>query len=367
VKQEIISLGCEVIGEGFTTVETLGTFDDTIRLNIQLRTANHVYFLVEKLMASSVDELYAGIKKIAWEEILFEDGYFSVNSVTDHPEIQNTMFLNLRVKDAVADRFQEMRNKRPDSGSEKNRAVIFVYWKSNEALVYIDTSGEPLTKHGYRKLSLRAPLQESLAAAMIMSTRWDKEGAFVNPMCGSGTLAIEAALMACNKAPGLIRDNFSFMHVKGYKDTMYKSIQKEAEEKVAPNIPCKIIAGDIDHEALRAARTNAEHAGVDHLIEFTKHDFQNTPIPEQAGVVMFNPPYGERLGATDQLEVTYAQIGDFLKKNCRGYWGYVFTANPMLAKKIGLKAKRKIDFYNGQLKCKLLEFELYEGSKKVYS
>ncbi len=170
--------------------------------------------------------------------------------------------------------------------------------------------------------------------------------------------------MACDKSPGLIRDNFGFMHVKGYNPETFRTIQKQAEEKIAATIPCKIIAGDIDHEALRAARTNAENAGVDHLIEFIKSDFQNTPIPDHVGVVMFNPPYGERLGATDQLENTYAQIGDFLKKNCRGYWGYVFTANPMLAKKIGLKAKRKIDFYNGQLKCKLLEYELYEGSKK---
>lgn len=364
VKEEIGLRGFSVISEGFTSVETSGTFTDTIRLNIELRTVNHIYFLIEKFIAATMDDLFSALKKIPWEDIIPDDGYFSVHSVSDHPQVTNTMFLNLRVKDAIADRFQEAINKRPDSGSEKDKSVIFIFWKNNEASVYIDTSGEPLTKHGYRKFSMKAPLQESLAAALIMATRWDKNIPFVNPMCGSGTLAIEAAMMACEKAPGLLRNNFGFMHVKGYNAETYHSARSDAESKVLKDISCKIISSDIDHDALRAARSNAENAGVEHLIQFVKSDFQNTPVPETPGIVMFNPPYGERLGAADQLEITYSSIGDFLKTSCKGYWGYILTANPDLAKKVGLKTKRKIDFYNGQLKCKLLEYELYEGSKK---
>lgn len=364
VKQELIDLGFPALSEGFTTVETVGTFDDAILLNLHLRTANHVYFLVEKFMAATMEELYQKTTSIAWENILPDNGYFSVHSVSDHAEVGNTMFLNLRVKDAIADRFMKVLEKRPDSGSEKEKAVIFIFWKENEAFLYIDTSGEPLTKHGYRKISMKAPLQESLAASMIMATKWTTENSFVNPMCGSGTLAIEAALMACHKPPGLIRTNFGFMHVKGYQPANYDALYKAASEKVLPTISCKIVASDNSLDALDAARSNASTAGVEHLITFIKSDFLNTPLPEQRGVVIFNPPYGERLGASEQLELTYASIGDFLKKNCKGYWGYIFTANPDLAKKVGLKAKRKIDFYNGQLKCKLLEYELYEGSRK---
>ena len=133
---------------------------------------------------------------------------------------------------------------------------------------------------------------------------------------------------------------------------------------ISEKISCRIVAGDVDHGALKAAKTNAENAGVQHLIEFVNSDFSIMPVPEEPGIVIFNPPYGERLGSAEQLENTYAAIGDFLKKSCKGYWGYVLTANPALGKKIGLKPKRKIDFYNGQLPCKLLEFEMYEGSRK---
>ncbi|MBX7107700.1 MAG: class I SAM-dependent RNA methyltransferase [Chitinophagales bacterium] len=364
VKQEVVTLGFQVTAEGFTTVETSGTFEDCMLLNLHLRTANHVYFMVEKFTAATMDELYSLVTAIEWEKILPADGFFSVHNVSNHEEAGNTMFLNLRVKDAIADRFMKVLEKRPDSGSGKERAVLFIFWKDHEAFLYIDTSGEPLTKHGYRKISMKAPLQESLAAAMIMATKWNTAATFINPMCGSGTLAIEAALMACNKSPGLIRSNYGFMHVSGYAPSVYDELLASAEKKVLPVTGCKIIASDKSIDALEAARSNAQLAGVQHLIQFIKSDFESTPVPEEPGVVMFNPPYGERLGASEELEMLYAQIGNFLKKSCRGYWGYIFTANPELAKKIGLKTKRKIDFYNGQLKCKLLEFELYEGTKK---
>ncbi|MEO6167455.1 MAG: class I SAM-dependent RNA methyltransferase [Chitinophagales bacterium] len=365
VKEELSALNYPAIDEGFTTVETKGTFEDAIRLNLHLRTAVHVYFLVEKFIATTIEELYQKTTAIEWEKILREDGYFSVHNVTNHEEVANTMFLNLRVKDAIADRFMKTLEKRPDSGAEKERAVIFIFWKDNEVFLYIDTSGEPLTKHGYRKISLKAPLQESLAAAMIMATKWTPQSSFINPMCGSGTLAIEAALMACKKPPGLIRTNFGFMHVKGYLPATYDALFKVASDQVLPAIESKIIASDNSIDALNAARANADHAGVKHLIQFIKCDFESTPVPDEQGIVIFNPPYGERLGSSEQLELTYSTIGDFLKKSCRGFWGYIFTANPELVKKVGLKTKRKIDFYNGQLKCKLLEYELYEGSKKT--
>jgi putative N6-adenine-specific DNA methylase len=204
---------------------------------------------------------------------------------------------------------------------------------------------------------------EALASATIMATQWDGKSPFVNPMCGSGTLAIEAALMAQNRKPGLQRMNYSFMHFIGYNEEVFfeeRRILKDITDKT--NLP-HIIASDISSEAVEIAILNARTAGVEHLIEFETCDFAETTVPEGAGVIMFNPEYGERLGTHSKLELTYARIGDFMKKKCQGYRGYIFTGNPDLAKKIGLKASRRFEFFNGKLDCRLLQYELYDGSK----
>ncbi|MFI5136111.1 MAG: class I SAM-dependent RNA methyltransferase, partial [Chitinophagales bacterium] len=187
----------------------------------------------------------------------------------------------------------------------------------------------------------------------------------INPMCGSGTLAIEAALIASNKTPGLIRENFGFMHMTGFDEKKFLLLKKELAEKVDRESKPQIIASDRDRSALSAAKENAKLAGVDHLIQFMQCEFDETKISEEKGVIIFNPPYGERLGATDELKKLYSDIGNFLKQKAAGYFGYVFTANMELAKNIGLKPKSKKNFLNGALECKLLEFDMYEGSKKV--
>jgi putative N6-adenine-specific DNA methylase len=194
---------------------------------------------------------------------------------------------------------------------------------------------------------------EALAAATILATKWDRRAPFVNPMCGSGTVAIEAALLATNRKPGLLRDNYSFMHFKGYDDRVHHVDGLE------------IVASDISANAVKIARSNAQEAGVEDMITFQQCDFEETNVIEgRGGVVYFNPEYGERLGDQSELESTYARIGDFLKKKCKGYSGYIFTGNLELAKKIGLKASRRIEFYNAKLDCRLLEFELYSGSRR---
>jgi putative N6-adenine-specific DNA methylase len=365
LRQEFEQLGFPIINESHTSIETEGTLSDTIRLNLNLRTANRVTFLINQFSAKSPDELYEGIKtKIYWENILDKDGYFSVMSYAEHPSINNSMFVNQRCKDAIADYFLEKYKSRPDSGADKNKTVIYVYWKDNQVSVYLDTSGESLSKHGYRKIPFLAPMQESLAAALILSGKWDKNSHFINPMCGSGTLAIEAALIAADRANGLLRVNYGFMHIKGYDEAVYLEERKKAKEKVKRKLPFKIIATDIEPKAIEAAKQNAMTAGVDHLIEFNVCDFSETQIPEGNGVVMLNPPYGERIGEEAELEFIYTAIGDFFKKRCKGYTGYVFTGNPGLAKKIGLKTKRRMEFYNAKIECRLLEFELYEGTRR---
>ena len=231
--------------------------------------------------------------------------------------------------------------------------------------VFIDTSGETLSKHNYRKLPGSAPMQESLAAATIMASGWDGKTDFVNPMCGSGTLAIEAALMALNKYPGLLRAYYSFMHIEGYNDEYYQSIRTEGRAIALKSTPAKIIATDINPNAINATRMNAQTAGVDHIIDFEVCDFRDTKVPsDNPGVVMINPEYGERLGEYEDLEIIYKAIGDFLKTSCQGYKGFIFTASPNLAKKVGLKASQKTEFFNSKLECRLLAYELYGGSKR---
>lgn len=366
LKVELARLGFNVIKEGATSVEVEGTLIDTIPLNFHLRTANRVTYLISQFPANSPDELHLHMKtKIDWEDVLDVSGYFSVMSYAEHPSINNSMYVNQRCKDAIADFFMEKYKRRPDSGSEKNKTVIYVYWKENNVSVYLDTSGESLTKHGYRKVSFLAPMQESLAAAIILASRWDKNSHFINPMCGSGTLAIEAALIAANRANGLLRNNYGFMHIKGYDELIYLNERKKAKETVKRKLPFKIIATDNDARAIDAAKQNAMTAGVDHLIDFIVCDFAETEIPDGSGVVVINPPYGERIGEEKELEFIYTGIGDFFKRQCKGYTGYVFTGNPHLAKKIGLKTKRRIELYNAKIECRLLEYELYEGSKKA--
>jgi putative N6-adenine-specific DNA methylase len=207
---------------------------------------------------------------------------------------------------------------------------------------------------------------EALAAGTILASRWDRQSPFVNPMCGSGTLAIEAALLATNRFPGLLRENFAFQHIQGYDVAMYKREQEALFAKVSTVEGLKIVATDLSEDAIHISKINAGLAGVSHLIEFTGCDFSETPLPEtETGIVMFNPEYGERLGEVDALEETYGRIGDFMKQQCKGYTGYIFTGNLELARKIGLKPKRRIEFYTGKIDCRLLEYELYAGSRRT--
>ena len=270
----------------------------------------------------------------------------------------------MKVKDAIVDRIKDKKGIRPNSGSDQNKTVIHLYWQDDRAEVFLDTSGETLAKHSYRKIPGKAPMLEALAAATIMATNWDRKSTFINPMCGSGTLAIEAALLATDKSPGFFRMNYGYLHIIGYDEEVFFTERRKLKDKATKQLDFKIIATDISADAVDIAQKNARTAGVEHLIDFNVCDFADTIVPDEKGVVMFNPEYGERLGVHNKLEATYKRIGDFMKQQCKGYRGYIFTGNPDLAKRIGLQAKRRIEFYNGKLDCRLLEYELYEGSKR---
>ncbi len=366
LRDEIQQLGYSIDEEWSTGVAITGTLRDCMRLNMNIRTGNQVMFLLETFKCTNADELYRHLYTMAWEDLIEVDGYLCVTSNVNNPSIDNTMFANVRVKDAIVDRIKEKKGARPNSGSDRNRTVIHLYWQEDEASVYIDTTGETLVKHNYRKLPGKAPMQEGLAAATIMASRWDRRSNFVNPMCGSGTLAIEAALLATNRVPGLLRNNYGFMHIKGYDEAVYEAEFRSIEEKVNDQVDFRIVATDNDPRVMEAARVNADIAGVAGMIEFKECDFLETDVPQdKGGVVMFNPEYGERLGEYEALELVYKSLGDFMKQKCKGYFGYILTASPNLAKKVGLKATRKLEFYNSKLDCRLLEYELYGGTRRT--
>lgn len=364
LQQEVEALGYEPTRVFNTGVELQGTVTDTIPLNLNLRCGSQVLYLLKAFIANDPAELYNELVTIEWEKLIDFSGYFSVTSNVNNEHILTPLFANVKVKDAIVDRIKSIKGIRPNSGPEVNKTVVHLYWQDNRAEIFLDTSGETLAKHNYRKIPGKAPMLEALATSTIMATNWDRKSTFINPMCGSGTLAIEAALLATDKYPGLFRMNYGFMHLSGYDETVFFAERRALKDKAKKETGFKIIATDISADAVDVARKNAKTAGVEHLIDFAVCDFEETDVPAEPGIVMFNPEYGERLGVHTKLEMTYKRVGDFLKKKCLGYRGYVFTGNPDLAKKIGLRAARKIEFYNGKLDCRLFEYELYQGSKR---
>ncbi len=366
LETEIISLGYSPTRVFKTGVELSGTLTDCIKLNLNLRCASQVLYSLKEFKAYNATDLYKVLLNVEWEKLVPAQGYFSISSNVTNDTITNNLFANVKVKDAIADRFREKTGSRPDSGPELNGVVVHLYWKEDLAEIFLDTTGETLSKHGYRKIPGKAPMLESLAAATLLAGKWDRRSPFINPMCGSGTVAIEAALLATNRRPGLYRNNYSFMHVCEYDEIFYSAEFKKLEQQVKEVPGLKIIASDISEDAINISRVNAGIAGVEELIEFETGDFEKTTIPEnEAGVIYFNPEYGDRLGEELALQETYSRMGDFLKQKCKGYTGYIFTGNLELAKKIGLKPKRRIEFYTSKIDCRLLEYELYAGSKDV--
>lgn len=363
LRSELEELGFAIEAEHAGGITVEGTGLDAMRLNLYLRTAYNVLYLLKEFDCDNPTQLYKTINSMAWEEMISPDEYLSVVSRINTPSIDNSMFASMKVKDAIVDRVSEKVGERPDSGSSRDCLVYHLYWQRGRCWFYLNTSGRKLSDRGYRKIPGLAPLRESLAAGIVMATGYDGSVAFVNPMCGSGTLAIEAALIGAGRACGLLRHNYGFMHEIGFDKDLWQSMRRQAK-KVSKKELAPIIATDISNEAVRAAQKNAMTAGVDHLIEFDVCDFAETKVPDGGGIVAMNPEYGMRLGEEGELAGLYGRIGDFFKQKCEGYTGYVFTGNMSLAKKVGLRTSKRIIFYNGDIECRLLKYELYAGTKK---
>lgn len=377
---EVKDMGYKPIEVTENTVVIRGSMRDMMKLNLTLRTAHRVLVPLLRTTCRNIRDLYQAALSIDWENLLEADGYFSVSSIVHNFTIRDTRLPSLYTKDAIADRMREKCQRRPDSGGENKGAAVFIYWEKDEAIIYLDTSGEPLSKRGYRKIPGSAPMQETLAAACLMAMKWDRRAPFLFPMCGSGTPAIEAVMMAMNKAPGSLKGHFAFQSIKGYNriipgesapvvaprqhvgaspEQIWKEmVIAEKEKETTENLP-EIWATDISPEAVENAHSNAIAAGVAPFIKFKACDFGETPIPpNRKGFIFFNPEYGIRLGDPKELAPIYERIGTFMHEKCAGWTGGLITGNPELAHLVNLYYQTRIPFFNGPIDCRLF---LYEG------
>ncbi len=364
LQKEIIELGFKVHSFHKTGVIIEASFQETLLLNLHLRTAYNVLYLLKNFDCTSSEDLYQKTFSLPWEDIIPVDEYLTVVAHTNTSVIKNSMFASQKIKDAIVDRIFNKLAKRPNSGPKHDNVVINLFWKDDKCWLYLNTSGKKLSDRNYRKIPGKAPMQETLAAGVIIATGYTKKEPLINPMCGSGTLAIEAALIALDYAPGLLRDNFGFMHIKNFDKTIWINLKKNAEAKAKKYLPAPIIASDINSKVIEAAQKNSKAAKVDHLIEFKVCNYPDTPIPKEKGIIIFNPGYGIRMGEVSELIETYKGIGDFLKQKCQGHTGYIFSGNTALTKKVGLRTSERLIFFNGALECRLLKYDLYSGSLK---
>lgn len=348
-------------------VETEGTMKDAMILNQRLFTAHRVMYHLADLQAKNVDQLYEQIYAISWHEWIDVDGYFRVDSAVRHPSIQDTRFANLKVKDAIVDRMKSQYGRRPDSGNEHKGSSVFLFWNEREGSIHLDTTGEPLNKRGYRIRPFAAPMQETLAAALVLQTQWNPNAPLLNPMCGGGTIAIEAAMMATHRSPGLLRTKYAYQFLKSYDEQEETAINETLASEVQDPPNLTIIASDHDPRAIQASKMNAEKAGVAHCIQFEVVDFKDTTVPESDGdgVVLINAEYGEQLGEIQPLKKIYHDIGQWFKQRCQGYTGYLFTGTPELMKSVGLKPDEKIPFLNAKIECRLLKYTIYKKKMEI--
>jgi putative N6-adenine-specific DNA methylase len=355
---ELEEMGLQDVRAGKGGVAFAADLAGLYRSNLWLRTASRVLVQLAVFPCSNPAELYNGVHAIDWTLRITPAMTLAVDCSLRDSALTHSGFVALKTKDAVVDRIREACGSRPNVDTASPDVRINVHLHKNVCTVSLDSSGDPLDRRGYRLERNEAPLRETLAAAVVALTGWDGSIPLADPMCGSGTIPIEAALVAGRVAPGLQR-SFGFQRWLDFDDHLWQQLLAEAD-----SLSCKLTVGlitgyDLDSRALAFASRNAAKAGFEGQIHFF-HAALDAFQPEgDAGVVIINPPYGKRLGDEEQLRELYCQIGDIMKKRCRGWTGYVLTGNLELAKYIGLKASRRIVLFNGAIECRLLKYELY--------
>lgn len=363
--KELQKLGARDLKPMKRAVSFTGDKGFMYKANYWLRTALRILKPIASFTVSDDKNLYDRVKTIEWKKYLNENDLLAVSTSLSTDIFNHTQYISQKTKDAIVDQFREQTGKRPSVDLDNPTVRIHVHVEGNVCTVSLDSSGQPLFKRGYRTEVNLAPLNESLAAGMILLSGWEPHRVFIDPMCGAGTLCIEAALIACNIPPGYFRENFGFQKWNDYDKDLFNTITESALGKVN-NKNFRIFGSDISESVVRKAKQNVLQAKMDDVIKISISRFEDFNPPEGGGVVIFNPPYGERLNQTD-VNVLYKSIGDTLKKKYPGYTAWIISSNREAVNKIGLHATRKISLFNGSLECKFLRYEMYSGTKKQKS
>ena len=328
------------------------------RANLWLRTANRVLMPLAEFPCVTPQELYDGMRGIDWGGLLTPDMTMAVDCNLRDSDLTHSGFVALKAKDAVVDQLRDRTGRRPNVDTRDPDLRINLHLVKNRCTVSLDTSGAPLDRRGYRLARTEAPLRENLAAAIVLLSGWDGTTPFADPMCGSGTIPLEAAMIAARRAPGLNRP-FAFQRWPGFDPSLWQRLVREAEESVRTTLPVPVWGFDRDAAAVRTARENSRRAGVAGNVVFAVGELDGfTPSP-QAGTIICNPPYGARLEERETLKPFYRRIGDILKQRCAGYTAWLLVGDQELSKEVGLRATRRIPLFNGPIECRLLKYELY--------
>jgi putative N6-adenine-specific DNA methylase len=331
------------------------------RANLESRLASRILWQVAHGAYRDADELYRLAHGIDWTKHFRADRTLRVDVAATRSPLQSLEFATLKVKDAVCDRFRATTGKRPSIDKQRPDVRVHAYLAEREATLYLDTSGEPLFKRGWRRETDVAPLRENLAAGLLAVSGWAPGTPLLDPMCGSGTIAIEAALIASDRAPGLKR-TFGFQKLAFYDGPTWQRIGQRARDRVraAPTAPA-IFASDTDPRAIAQCGHNAARAGVAEWITVEQCDLLTRPAPASSGLLLANPPYGARLDDADRLAAFYPQLGDALKQHFAGWTACILTGDLRLARLIGLKPARRTPLYNGDIECRLYRFDIVAG------
>ena len=363
--KELTQLGANDVQIGRRMVSFKGDKEMLYRANFQLHTAIKILKPIRHFKAKSADDVYEEIRKTDWTEYLDNDKTFAVDAVVFSEEFRHSKFVSYKVKDAIVDQFREKTGSRPNISVANPDIRLNIHIAEDKCTLSLDSSGESLHRRGYRQETLEAPLNEVLAAGMILLTGWHGETDFIDPMCGSGTLLIEAALIAHNMAPGLFRKEYAFEKWPDFDADLFDRIYNDCEEQEKEDVKCHFYGYDIDMKAVNTARRNVQAAGLSDSITVEQQDFKLFKQPAEKSIIVTNPPYGERISTPDLLG-TYRMIGERLKHEFTGNDAWVLSYREECFDQIGLKPSIKIPLYNGSLECEFRKYQMFDGKMKVF-
>ncbi len=362
--KELVKLGAREVEEHTRSVSFKGDLGFVYKANLCLRTALKILWPIHRFKATNEKEFYAGIQENYWNKFMDVSETLAVETSMNTDLFRHSMYMSQLTKDAIVDQFRKHTGKRPSVDPDKPHLRINIHIYNDDVTVSLDTSGDHLYKRGYRQDVDAAPLNEVLAAGMIMHTGWDGALPLLDPMCGSGTITIEAAMMAANIPANIARKEFAFMRWENYDETLYEQIREGALNKIKENT-LRIMATDKSDATLRKAKVNMKSAGVEDMIKLSQADFFKMEKPYERGLIIMNPPYGERL-RTDDVVAQFKAIGDKFKNDFQGYEAWIIAPNNEAIKSVGLRPSRRITLFNGAIECKFNKYEMYLGTKKLH-